>query len=229
MKNILAAIMLMGATVSVDAMNASNIVEAAQQCAASNAREIARLSWWQKSKLREYQALENDMIHDVANINRLARADLTDHNIINQIYAIYEHCEGIYHHCMRCIDALRNAPRSFGERVLSFFGWRSKMPSVVEAITRGLATIRNSINNLCNPILFQRTVEHIEGNDQTLQSLEQECKAQESNTENVGGSDDVRRTFEQFQDITERLASRYSTLNVNLISDEDLQNLLDSY
>ena len=185
MKNILAAIMLMGA------------------------------------RLREYQALENDMIQNVEHLDQLARADLTDHNISNQIYAIYEHCEGIYHHCMRCIDALRNAPRSFGEKFLSFFGWRSKMPSVVDAITRGLATIRNSINNLCNPILFQRTVEHIEGNDQTLQSLEQECKAQESNSENVGVPDDVRRTFEQLQDITERLASRYSTLNANLISDED--------
>ena len=229
MKNILAAIMLMGATVSVDAMTAPNIMEAAQQCTASTAREIARLSWWQKRRLREYQTLERDMIQNVANLDQLARADLTDHNISNQIYAIYEHCEQRYNECIRSINALRNASLSFGERLLSFFGWRSKMPSVVDAITRGLATIRNSINNLCNPILFQRTVEHIEGNDQTLQSLEQECKAQESNTENVGGSDDVRRTFEQFQDITERLASRYSTLNVNLISDEDLQNLLDSY
>ena len=223
MKNILAAIMLMGATVSVDAMTAPNIMEAAQQCTASTAREIARLSWWQKRRLREYQALENDMIHDVANINRLAQANLNDDNVRNQIYEIYEHCEGIYHRCMRCIDALRNASLSFGERLLSFFGWRSKMPSVVEAITRGLATIRNSINNLCNPILFQGAVEHIEEDDQILQSLEKELAAQESNTRyaNARVPDDVRRTFDQYQDITKRLAGGYNTLGESLISDED--------
>ena len=60
MKNILAAIMLMGATVSVDAMIVQHVETVTHQCITRNAQEIAKLSWWQKKRrFHKYQELES--------------------------------------------------------------------------------------------------------------------------------------------------------------------------
>ena len=139
MKNILAAIMLMGATVSVDAMIVQHVETVTHQCITRNAQEIAKLSWWQKKRrFHKYQELESKMIEDVTAFCDLVTQHNTEHNTDRA--QIKAHTIALTNSYLDCIDHLTawlttsNDTPSLADEFHAVFGWESKLSQVIPAL-----------------------------------------------------------------------------------------------
>ena len=161
MKNILAAIMLMGATVSVDAMMITEVIEvieATNRYRVCNTQEIAKLNQMsnQESYGQEYLVLESTMMADAAYLCTLAMQYNTG-SIVNeeQITAQgQEYTQRLVNSYYDCRDHLRswqsaseNNP-SFKDKLRTFFGLRSRPAEIISIVKANLKAIKMGALNL---------------------------------------------------------------------------------
>ena len=219
MKNILAAIMLMSSTVSVDAMIVQHVETVTHQCITRNAQEIAKLSWWQKKRrFHKYQELESKMIEDVT-----AFCDLfTQHNTDRA--QIKAHTTALTNSYFDCIDHLTawltssNDNPSLADEFHAVFGWESKLSQVIPALQNNaeqifltalsLRTSLPYVEHIINDVEDAKTNRLIHKAQRLLAEYTPavEARIEQSNRMRKEATQQYQQTSAELQQITDLLA-----------------------